>query len=144
MTRYRKIDEVLIWLALPDNLGVERNQMDILNALIKKYPSLNTGKLFTDDLIKIINKLHRDGYITAELRHTVNAHTMPSEYDEYVYELTFEGVLFIENGGYDKQLEKENMAIRNSKATLLFAALSAMGAITLAFVETLKLLRGSP
>lgn len=107
---------------------------------------LHSFKLYTNDLIMILNKLKKDEYVCREeitnklTKEVVNG-----------YRITFEGLLFYNQGGYEQEMIRRNAeSIRVEKLEIsqqtLMAKLNVLtgwvagGTIALVLVEILKML----
>jgi hypothetical protein len=104
MTATQKLDTVLLYLA---NLRIpyqELNDANIFSDLIHNNQELAEQETFARELIAILNKLAQDGYVNIS-KEISNGPKRISGEPNYMnlYSITFNGNVFIENGGYAKK-----------------------------------------
>lgn len=78
----------------------------------KTKANLNIIKF--QDLHLVLNKLVKDGYVECVMQKRVNWNTK-EELNEMCYRLTFEGKVFIKDGGYSRKYDLETMSINSMK-----------------------------
>jgi hypothetical protein len=148
VTPIQRIDAVLDLLANDSMLKPFATDDDILAALLTKYPQLKENEGQTSELLRMLEKLQKDGY--ADVRKSFTEFVGHKFENPYTYFITFEGALFHQQGGYQGQLNRQNVEkIRadklaydnraNQKNTVLLTFVLAVAAIIPALYYSLEI-----
>lgn len=96
LTPIQELDEVL---SVIRTIKPDPTDGDIFSALQKKIPDLKNQPYLGTELLMVLDKLVRDGFVRQYIR---NRNTDP----KLRYALTFEGAVHLERGGYAGQQEQ--------------------------------------
>ncbi len=110
MNAIQVIDIVLETIVKTDKSPLELTEGAIFETIIKTYPDLNREG-FGKEFVRIIKRLKSDEYIIQkEFTYTINNNWGELESTETVvsFDITFDGALFYEQGGYAGELRRQN------------------------------------
>lgn|GEM_PF-4828274 len=129
-TSIQRIDWVLEWFATS---GLVKNGCDFNFAykhIVEKHPVLSEEQDWGIELIKILKKLEKDGYIDV-IPETqappvlgIKIYSHPK-----LYVISFEGDVFNEQRGYKGEIDKDSLQERRTTQTLTMTKLIAIGVI---------------
>jgi len=127
----QKLDDVLLTLVSSDILYVFHNSTQLHEHLLKRHGD-NIKKITELELISILNKLEKDGYVETSIY--INP-VFPEAAKTILYKITFEGEYFTlyQNGyeGLDYQKNVENIRLEKVEAfqskLALFVAIGTVG-----------------
>ena len=139
-TAVQKVDLVLRFLGNRVEAKPHITDGDLFSALRKLYPVLERQNDFGSDLLRILNKLIKEGYVDFEDTEPLAARR---------YFITFDGKLLSEEGGYEKALVAKDARRRweedllqkgeeNGERLNRLTLILGVGTIALAVVEVVK------
>jgi hypothetical protein len=140
-TAIQKVDIVLKFLA--NNIEAKPSITDgtLFSLLTKKHPELENQEDFGSDLLRILNKLAKEGYVDFE-------DTVPPTIRKYY--ITFDGKVLNDEGGYERASNSEDVRRRwedellikgekNGERLNTLTLILGIGTIALAIIEVIKL-----
>lgn len=99
----------------------------IYTSLGKKYPELLKSGSFSTEIIPILKKLSDDKYVVHEVVETIK-YKINSKFDNLnCYGITFEGMSFIEKGGYRRKHFWESVSNLPKKYWFIGAMIASLG-----------------
>ncbi len=130
LSRIESLDEILKWFNNDHNSTSFFSEDQILDGVIKLVPDLKSNIHFLPDCIHALKKLEKDGFIERN--------------DQGKLGITFEGLVYIDSGGYKGNIEKETIAYqildRNNRLLVIGSWLAGIGTVLLFSVELWKVL----
>jgi hypothetical protein len=126
-----KLDDILKWFSLGHNIGQSFYVGDdVIADILEHYPYFKKDVHYLEIIRKCLKQLEIDGYVETVTINRTYPLTDDKDIEICQYQITFKGLIWVEQNGYRGQLAEKKNQGKQAKAILVLTVVLAIGVIT--------------